>query len=84
MLRTPTHAYVIDQTGLEGKYDFRLEYAFDETPTAAPSQDGSISAPSLAPSIFTAIKSLGLTLQPTRASLDVLVIDHIDKVLQPN
>ena len=84
MLRIPTHAYVIDKTGLQGKYDFRLEYAFDNTPTTAPSQDDSTSAPFPAPSIFTAIKSLGLMLQQARASLDVLVIDHIERVLQPN
>ena len=84
MLSSSTHASVIDQTGLRGKYDFRLEYAFDAAPTTAASQDDSISAPSPAPSIFTAIKSLGLTLQPARAALDVLVIDHIDRVLQPN
>lgn len=65
MLHIPTHAYVTDKTGLQGKYDFRLEYASDNAPTAALSQDDSISAPSSAPNIFTAIKSLGLTLQPT-------------------
>jgi uncharacterized protein (TIGR03435 family) len=84
MLHVPTNAYVIDETGLEGKYDFRLEYAFDSTPTTAPSPGDVASALSPAPSIFTAIKSLGLMLQPTRASLDVLVIDHIDRQLQPN
>jgi uncharacterized protein (TIGR03435 family) len=84
MLSSSTHAYVIDKTGLQGKYDFRLEYAFDSAPTTAASRDDSISAPSPAPSIFTAIKSLGLTLRPARASLDVLVIDHIDRVLRPN
>lgn len=84
MLRPATQAQVADKTGLEGKYDFRLEYAFESTPAATPAPDGMSSAAPPGPGIFSAIKSLGLALEPTKTSLDVLVIDHIDRVLKPN
>jgi uncharacterized protein (TIGR03435 family) len=60
---------VVDQTGLTARYDFTLRYTRDET--AAPDPD----AP---PGLFTAIQEqLGLKFQPTKAPIDVLVIDHI-------
>jgi uncharacterized protein (TIGR03435 family) len=61
---------VINKTGLTGKYDFTLRFA--------PGQ--SASSDSDAASIFTAIQEqLGLKLEPTKAPLDVLIIDHVEK-----
>ena len=65
--------YVADRTGLTGRYDFRLEYspAF-VGPADAVTNPG--------PSLFTALtEQLGLTLQPERAVLPVLVIDRVEK-----
>jgi uncharacterized protein (TIGR03435 family) len=62
---------VLDKTGLEGKYDFTLKWA---------SEDQAASTDSSGPSIFTAIQEqLGLRLESTKAPLDVLVIDHIER-----
>jgi uncharacterized protein (TIGR03435 family) len=62
---------VVDQTGLTGRYDFRLQWTFDET--KAPS-DGSA-----APGVFTAIgEQLGLKLEPVKAPTDVLVVDKVE------
>jgi uncharacterized protein (TIGR03435 family) len=62
---------VVDQTGLTGRYDFRLQWTFDET--KAPS-DGSA-----APGVFTAIgEQLGLKLEPVKAQTDVLVVDKVE------
>jgi uncharacterized protein (TIGR03435 family) len=64
---------VIDRTGLTGRYDFQIEYspAFANTPDA-PSNGG--------PSLFTALtEQLGLSLQPEKAVLPVIVIDHVEK-----
>jgi uncharacterized protein (TIGR03435 family) len=60
---------VLDQTGLKGDFDFRFEYAPDETqPDAA------------GPSFFTAFQDqLGLKLVTAKASVEVLVIDHAEK-----
>jgi uncharacterized protein (TIGR03435 family) len=62
---------VIDQTGLNGEYDFDLRWV----PDAA---DGD-SVPD-APSIFTAVQEqLGLKLEPNKAPVDAIIIDHIEK-----
>jgi uncharacterized protein (TIGR03435 family) len=63
---------VVDQTGLAGRYDFKLKWTVDET--RAPT-DGSA-----APGIFTAVQEqLGLKLEPVKAPVDVLVIDHVER-----
>jgi uncharacterized protein (TIGR03435 family) len=66
---------VFDKTGLTARYDFTLEYSnfvYDR-----PDNDVEITGPS----IFTAIeKQLGLKLEKSKAPLDMLVIDHVEKV----
>jgi uncharacterized protein (TIGR03435 family) len=57
---------IIDETGLAGDFDFRLEWAPDD------SADG--------PSIFTALQEqLGLRLESARGPVEYLVIDHVGK-----
>ncbi|HVW08308.1 MAG TPA: TIGR03435 family protein, partial [Bryobacteraceae bacterium] len=70
---------VVDKTGLEGIYEFRLEYDGSALSGAA-ATDGP-STPSGAPNLFTAIENqLGLRLVKSEGvPVDVLVIDHIDK-----
>jgi uncharacterized protein (TIGR03435 family) len=67
-------APVSDETGLDGSYKFSLEYAI---PDARPEEDpGAIQAPSL----FTAVQEqLGLKLESRQGTMDVLVIDHIER-----
>jgi uncharacterized protein (TIGR03435 family) len=73
---------VVDQTGLNGLYDFDLEYAPDEiqrTPPAEAAHD--IDGPSL----FTAVQSqLGLKLQAGKGPVERIVVDHIEKVPTEN
>jgi len=65
---------VVDQTGLKGKYDFKLAWMKDNAP---PSSD-----PNAPPGFFTAIQEqAGLKVEPSKAEVDVLVIDH---VVQPS
>lgn len=72
---------VIDETGLTGRFNFTLNWMPDDSQyegmgTRMPSTD---SANAL-PSFFTAIKEqIGLKIDPTKANLDVLIIDHVDK-----
>jgi uncharacterized protein (TIGR03435 family) len=62
---------MVDQTGLAGRFDFVLRW----TPEGARTDDSN--SP---PGLFTAIQEqIGLRLDATRAPVDVLVIDHIDK-----
>jgi uncharacterized protein (TIGR03435 family) len=65
---------VIDRTGLEGRYDIDMEFA-PEPPAREPSGPWSDK-----PSLFTALQEqLGLRLEPVRAPVDVLVIEHVER-----
>jgi len=70
---------VVDQTGLQGRWDFKLEWTPD------PSQFGGRAQPvgppdRQLPALSTAIQEqLGLTLESKRAVVDVLVIDGVEK-----
>lgn len=73
--------FVVDRTGLTGKYDVELEWMPDPDPSSALPPD--VDRPSVAtdrPSIFTALQEqLGLKLEATKGPLRVLVIDHIER-----
>ena len=66
---------VVDQTGLTQRYDFVLNWTRTST-SADPTGDAPISGPAL----FTALQEqLGLKLVNTKAPVEVLVIDSIDR-----
>jgi uncharacterized protein (TIGR03435 family) len=69
---------VVNKTGLEGKYDFTLDWSPDLSPT--PPMDGAATPnASEGPSLFTAIEEqLGLKLTPVKGPVEVIVIDHIE------
>ena len=70
---------VVDQTDLVGRFDFSI--AWKPEPNAGP-EDAATIARSDAPetNIFTAIQEqLGLKLEPTKGSVQVLVIDELQK-----
>jgi uncharacterized protein (TIGR03435 family) len=67
---------VLDQTGLVGRYDFRV--TFDQR-SANPNGMTTPSAATDGPSIFAAIQDLGLRLEPQRAAVKVVVIDRAEK-----
>jgi uncharacterized protein (TIGR03435 family) len=61
---------VIDQTGIQGRYELTLNWADDDAGSAA----------SAGPSLFTAIQEqLGLKLESTRGPVPTLVIDHAER-----
>ena len=63
------HRPVIDKTGLTGNYDLTLQWTPDDSPASTDDN-----AP---PSIYTAVQEqLGLKLQPAKAPVEVLVVDH--------
>ena len=74
--------HVIDRTGIEGEFIYRLEFHPDEnTPGIRwpPERDADTSAP-MAASLFTALEEqLGLKLENTRAPRGFLVIDHVER-----
>ena len=66
---------VVDNTGLEGNYDFTL--TFDRSPVPPAGTDA---PPRLGPDIFSAVqRQLGLKLESAKALVRFLVIDHVEK-----
>ncbi len=73
---------VVDQTALAGHYDFTLNWTPDETQFGGmgirvPPPTDAANAP---PGLFTAIQEqIGLKFESTKAPVDVLVVDRIEK-----
>jgi uncharacterized protein (TIGR03435 family) len=81
LLRNVLDRPVVDQTGLTGRFDFALNWAPDETQFSglgvkvAPPADNDAR-----PNLFTAMQEqLGLKLESTKAPVDVIAIDHVEK-----
>ncbi len=69
---------VVDQTGLSGRYDFSIEFMPEANRPAAPSPD--TPADPQGPSFLDALREqLGLKLQSTKAPLQILVVDHVER-----
>jgi uncharacterized protein (TIGR03435 family) len=64
---------VVDKTGLTGTYEINLTYT--------PATRANLSEPDLSDiSIFTAVQEqLGLKLEPQKGTVDVMVVDHVEK-----
>jgi uncharacterized protein (TIGR03435 family) len=88
---------VVDQTGLTKNYDFTLEFAPESggrglmglpVPLPPPPGDGGSlhEADSMAaPSLFTALQEqMGLKLEQKKGSVDLLVVDHLEKTPTEN
>jgi uncharacterized protein (TIGR03435 family) len=74
---------VVDQTGLAGGYDIDVRYTPEPFAAAALALRPGAAAPEgidpEGPSLYAALEDqLGLKLQPARAPVDVLVIDHVE------
>jgi uncharacterized protein (TIGR03435 family) len=73
---------VVDQTGLQGKWDFLLKWTPDESQFAGmgikvPPPTDAADAP---PPLFTAIQEqIGLKLEAEKAPVEVLVLDHVEQ-----
>jgi uncharacterized protein (TIGR03435 family) len=69
---------VLDRTGLTEKYDFDLEWTYDDSqfggnlPPLAAQSSGK-------PDLFAALQQVGLKLESTRAAIDTIVIDSVQR-----
>jgi uncharacterized protein (TIGR03435 family) len=77
---------VVNQTGIAGNYDIRVEFEADRTVPIAgdahrmPPPPSEPPDPSGAPTIFTALQQqLGLKLEPAKGPRDFVVIDHVER-----
>jgi uncharacterized protein (TIGR03435 family) len=66
---------VVDKTGIEGVYDFEFRWTTDDQ---RPDADGT-------PSLFTALQeALGLRLQPQKVPVEIVVVDHVERMPTEN
>src|SRR5579862_7817127 len=69
--------FVVDRTGLDGRFEVTIEWTPDRTPL--PFGSDAPLTPADKPSLFTALQEqLGLKLEPERGPVDVVVVDHIE------
>lgn len=70
---------VLDRTGLDEVFDFTLRWT-PENPQAPPREE-----PNAPPPLFAALREqLGLKLEPRKAQVEVLIVDHLEKVPTEN
>jgi uncharacterized protein (TIGR03435 family) len=75
IVRNPAGRLILDETGLDGFYEFSLEWA---------PGPGDPASPDPRPNIFTAFEEqLGLKLKPSTTSVEVVVIDHVERPPAP-
>ena len=72
LLTTWLHTPVLDKTGLQGPFDFRLELSKEEA--------GPAGADKALLSIFTNLQEVGLKLEPKKGPVEVLVVDGGNQV----
>ena len=69
---------VVDKTGLEGVYDFELRWTNDD-------QTANNGDADTAPTLFTALQeTLGLRLQRQKVPVEMVVVDHAERVPTEN
>ncbi len=95
---SPPLPFIVDETGLKGRFDFTLEFAGSPMPSPAlaaaltqqqgdqPALTAAVAAaPVGGPTVFRALEQqLGLKLQKGKRTVDFLVIDSADKVPTEN
>ncbi|HKD09366.1 MAG TPA: TIGR03435 family protein [Bryobacteraceae bacterium] len=75
---------VVNHTGIEGKFDLTIEFTPERHDLPALSADRPEAQPQLADTSFLQAlrEQLGLKLEPTRAEVRALVIDHVERPSQ--
>lgn len=79
---------VVDMTGIEGLYDFKLTFA-PETDVGLPlgpppGPTGAVTSAEPAPSVFDAVKQYGLRLEARKAPIEMLTVTHLEKTPTEN
>lgn len=62
---------VVDHTGLSGRFDFQVEFSMEAT-NAKPDAEGT-------PFLEAAKEQLGIKLEPAKAQLETIVVDHVER-----
>ena len=71
---------VVDLTGLTGGFNINLEWAPDETSSNPNGNEGGAADGVPGPTVYTALHQVGLKLESRKAPVEILVVDHAEKV----
>lgn len=74
LLAPAANRSIQDDTGLSGHYDLSFP-----KPSPASTATGADASPGAGPTIFSVLAPFGLKLEPAKRSVEMLVIDHIEK-----
>lgn len=79
---------IVDMTGIEGLYDFKLTFAAETNPglntPAPPGPDGAVTSAEPAPSLFDAVKQYGLRMEARKAPIEMITVTHLEKTPTEN
>lgn len=75
---------VVDRTGLTAGFNINLQWARDELQSNPSGNDGTSGDSVHGPTIFTALHEIGLKLASGKAPVEILVVDHAEKVPTEN
>ena len=75
LLQGQSDRMIFDKTGFDRLIDVNLEFKREDANPPDPDAAGSFASPSL----FTALRDIGLRLLPAKAPLEVLVIDNVER-----
>jgi len=75
---------VVDLTNLPGTYDFVLEMSREDMRNGLNAMVGGPAGEDPGVSIFSSVQGLGLRLKPHKSTLDVIVVDHAERVPTEN
>jgi uncharacterized protein (TIGR03435 family) len=80
-LSSNLNRHVIDRTGLEGLYDYELQYAMQQAGLTTTQPGGNTPAAPIddGPTIFDSLRELGLKLESERGPVEHLVIDSVER-----
>jgi uncharacterized protein (TIGR03435 family) len=72
--------FVRDETGLDGSFDFKMDFSRDSTGDVVPHSDAAPAGNSVRPSIFAALtEQLGLRLEAKKGPVPILVVEKLDR-----
>ena len=75
LIQPYTDRLILNKTGLKGMFDFKMQFGLSGS---SPNAGTPLAEPS-GPSIFTGVQDLGLKLESTKAPIEVLVIDSVQR-----
>ena len=73
-----------DMTGLAGGFNINLEWTTDDVGPNLGGNEAKAGDSTPGPTIYTALRGIGLKLESRKAPVEILVVDHAEKIPTEN